>query len=282
MWFVSTVSDSRWAARGRGLELRFGDIVALAASDFVIPRSGVTSLIGPNGSGKSTLLAAVAGLHRPASGEITVLGVSPRQARARVAFVPQSTKVNDSLPVTVGEVVAMGRYASLGMVRRAGARDHEAVAEAIALLDLAEVAGRHVRELSGGQRQRVFVAQGLVQDRDVLLLDEPTTALDLVSARVIHEAIEVERASGRPVVVTTHDLEEARSSDHVILLAGRVVAEGPGDDVLTPENLSVAYRFKVSDGAGHVHLDDAAHAPVAGRHVHVEPPRYEHPGPHDH
>ncbi|CAN5900937.1 metal ABC transporter ATP-binding protein [soil metagenome] len=282
MPFVPGLTGSEWTARARGLELRFGDIVALAASDFGIPRSGVTSLIGPNGSGKSTLLAAVAGLHRPTSGEITVLGTTPIQARSRVAFVPQRTNVNDALPVTVREVVAMGRYASLGMVRRAGTRDHEAVAEAIALLDLTELSGRHVRELSGGQRQRVFVAQGLVQDRDVLLLDEPTTALDMVSARVIDEAIRVERASGRPVVVTTHDLEDARKSDHVILLAGRVVAEGLADHVLTPEHLSEAYRFNVSEEAGQVHLDDAAHSPVPGRHLHVEPPRYEHPGSHDH
>lgn len=255
-----------------GLVLAYGDRVALTASDFHFPSAAVTALIGPNGSGKSSVLAAVAGLLEPTAGHITVLGSSPTKVRSRIAFVPQSTKVNDVLPVTVREVVAMGRYASLGLVRRFGPKDREAVDEALLRLDLEPLAARHLRELSGGQRQRVFVAQGLVQERDLLLLDEPTTGLDLVSTEVIHDVIASERATGRAVVVTTHDFAEARASDHVVLLANRVVAQGNPDEVFTPENLSAAYGLEVSVADDHLELDDPAHQPTQRLHRHVDFP----------
>lgn len=264
------MSDLRPAVAANGLELRFGDTVALARSDFSLPGEGVSALIGPNGSGKSTVLSAIGGIHRPTIGTIEVLGTTPVRARPRVAYVLQSTKVNDALPVTVREVVAMGRYASKGMIARMGARDRQSIDEVLSRLDLEGLEHRHLRELSGGQRQRVFVAQGLVQERGLLLLDEPTMALDLVSAGVIREAIAGERVAGRPVVVTTHDLSEAQQADHVLLLANRVVAEGTPEEVLTPESLSEAYRSDIGDLAGHLYLDDAAHQPANPRHTHVE------------
>lgn len=258
------------AAAASSLVLKFGATVALAESDFELPSEGVTVLIGPNGSGKSTVLAAIAGLHAPAAGTIRTLGQEPSQVQSRVSLVPQSTKVNDALPLTVREVVAMGRYASLGLTGRFQEEDRAALEGALTRLDLLEIQSRHLPELSGGQRQRVFVAQGLVQERDLLLLDEPTIALDLVSARVIHDAIAEERAKGSPVVLTTHDLVDARQADHVLLLANRVVAAGAPDQVLTASNLAAAYGFEADDLAGHLHIDDAAHRPTAPRHVHGE------------
>ena len=269
---MPVMSGSGWAVEGRALELSFGGLVALAASDFQFPASGVTAVIGPNGSGKSTVLAAVAGLHRPSAGEIVVLGDTPRQSQPRVAFVPQSTKVNDALPVTVREVVSMGRYAALGLIGRFVAADRTAVDQALQRLDLMDLSHRHLRELSGGQRQRVFVAQGLVQDRQLLLMDEPTSALDLVSSAVIESVIDEERLTGRPLAVTTHDLGDAQRADHVVLLANRVVAEGPPESVLTAAHLSEAYRFDVTEVGGRLAFDDPAHAPAGGRHTHVEPP----------
>jgi iron complex transport system ATP-binding protein len=264
------VSVERSSAEATDLVLSYGKTVAVAESSFGLPAQGVTVVIGPNGSGKSTVLAAIAGLHRPASGRVRTLGADPVEVRSRVAFVPQSTQVNDALPVTVREVVAMGRYSSLGLMGRFGDEDRDALEEALERLDLVDLQARHLRELSGGQRQRVFVAQGLVQERDMLLLDEPTMALDVVSAGVIHDAIGDEANRGRPVVVTTHDFGEARQADYVLLLAGRVVAEGPPDQVLTAQHLAAAYGFEASELEGHLHLDDAAHRPAARRHVHGE------------
>lgn len=258
------------SAEATDLVLSYGKTVAIAESDFQLPATGVTVVIGPNGSGKSTVLAAIAGLHRPAAGRVRTLGEDPIDVRSRVAFVPQSTQVNDALPVTVREVVAMGRYSSLGLMGRFGDKDRDALEEALERLDLVGLQARHLRELSGGQRQRVFVAQGLVQERDMLLLDEPTMALDVVSAGVIHDAIAEEARRGRPVIVTTHDFGEARRADYVLLLAGRVVAEGPPDRVLTAEHLAAAYGFEASELEGHLHLDDAAHRPAVRRHLHGE------------
>lgn len=262
------------AVEATGLELRFGRVVALAPSDLAIPDGAVTVLIGPNGSGKSSLLSAVAGLVEPTAGRLTVFGMTPKDVRARIALVPQSTRVNDALPVTVREVVAMGRYADLGLMRRFRPEDRQAVDEAIRLLDLEDLEGRHLRELSGGQRQRVFVAQGLVQPRDMLLADEPTTGLDIGSTDAIRRAIQAEREAGRAVVVTTHDFTQAQAADHVVLLANRVVAVGSPEEVLTSEHLAAAYGLEASRIAPHVHLDDAAHTPVASRHVHLEPRHY--------
>lgn len=258
------------ATCGHGVEARYGEFLALGRSDFTVPAGSFTALIGPNGSGKSTLLSVIAGLQDPSAGTVEVLGKSPDSARQRVAFVPQSTLVNDVLPVTVREVVAMGRYASLGLLGRYRRSDRDAVEEALGTLYLEDLVDRHVRELSGGQRQRVFVAQGLAQERDMLLLDEPHTGLDIQSEAVITTVIEAERADGRTVVVTTHDLAEASRADHVILLSGRVVTQGPPASVLTAEPLSEAYRAKIVEVDGRLVFDDPAHAAAVIPHVHVD------------
>lgn len=258
------------AASGSGTELRYGDLVAISTSDFSIPAGQTTAVIGPNGSGKSTLLAAIAGVHKPTSGTVTVLGTTPEKARPQVAFVPQSTKVNEALPVTVREVVAMGRYPSLGFLRRFTTADRHAVDAAMERLDLIPIATRHVAELSGGQRQRVFVAQGLAQERRLLLLDEPMTALDGTSAAIVDRVVRDERDEGRTVILTTHDLSEAERCDHVVLVGGRVVSQGPPAKVLTAEILSEVYRSQVLEVDGRLLFDDPAHASHGGRHVHSD------------
>ena len=251
--------------------LTYGRVPALARSSFRIPSGAVTTLIGPNGSGKSTVLNAIAGLLQPITGRIEVLGKTPTEARRRVAYVLQTTKVNEALPVTVREVVGMGRYSSSGSLQLLDAADREVVEVALKELDLIPLASRHLRELSGGERQRVFVAQGMAQDREILLLDEPLTGLDLMSGTAISAAVEAERRAGRTVVMSTHSLVDAAASDHVILLSNRVVAEGQPTDVLTLELLQEAYGEGVVEMAdGGVFVDDAAHQPVPGRHVHQE------------
>ncbi|HEX6298984.1 MAG TPA: zinc ABC transporter ATP-binding protein AztA [Acidimicrobiia bacterium] len=252
------------AVRGEAFSVSYGRLTAIGPSDFEIPSGGVTAIIGPNGSGKSTLLNAIAGLVEPSAGTIEVSA-----DRRRISYVMQATKVNESLPVTVREVVAMGRYASLGGYRRMRPVDREAVDEALERLAIVDLAGRHLHDLSGGQRQRVFVAQGLAQEHDILLLDEPLTGLDLTTAHAIDEVIHAETNDGCAVIMTTHDLSEAGSADYVLLLAGRVIAGGVPSEVITEATLIEAYGPSLLHvEKGRVFLDDPAHSPVAGRHAH--------------
>ena len=262
---MRNVPVSGVAVHAEDLVLAHDGRVAIRASSFDIPSGKITAVIGPNGSGKSTLLDGIAGLIHPSSGSLVV---SPADEQ-RIAYVLQTRKVNDALPVTVREVVTMGRYASRGAYGRLTATDRQIVDESLARMAITDLADRHLNELSGGQRQRVFVAQGLAQDHDMLLLDEPLTGLDLISAQAIDSVIHHENAHGCTVVMSTHDLAEARAADHVVLLSGGVVASGLPHHVLTEDHLAAAYGGMSvhRDGDGLV-IDDPAHQPVEERHVH--------------
>ncbi|HEX6230486.1 MAG TPA: metal ABC transporter ATP-binding protein, partial [Actinomycetota bacterium] len=210
---------------------------------------------------------AIAGLLAPVSGELAVR--IPTGDRAAIAYVLQATTVNEAMPVTVQEVVAMGRYARLGLFRPFGEQDRRVCREAMERLDILDLASRHLDELSGGQRQRVFVAQGLAQQSRLLLLDEPVTGLDLLSKETILAVVQEERARGVTVILTTHDLAEAAEADSVLLLSGRVVASGSPTWVLTPENLSEAYGVRLVAEEGATMVDDAHHRAAARRHAHL-------------
>lgn len=258
------------AARGENVELAYNGHRVVSRSDFTVPAGRLTAVIGPNGSGKSTLLNALTGLVRIIGGRVEVFGGAPEAGHRRVAYVLQSTMVNAVMPVTVREVVAMGRYGARGAFGRMGDADRRACEEAMERLDVARLSSRPLTGLSGGQRQRVFVAQGLAQQADMLLLDEPLTGLDIASRERIVAAVSDELERGRTVVLTTHDLSEAAGADHVILMTGRVAAEGPPTEVLDPDLLSAAYGIALvhlEDGG--IVLDDAAHQPLR-RHVHFE------------
>ena len=245
------------AAIAEGLELAHGHHLVLEAATFSLPGAAVTALIGPNGAGKTTLLHALAGLLPPRAGR---LDVPASATRGSVAYVLQGTQVSSHLPLSVRETVTMGRYASAGAVRRLRAADRDAVDRAIEALGLGDIARRPLHQLSGGQRQRAFVAQGLAQEAQLLLLDEPLTGLDLVSRKHILDAIDAERAAGHAVVVSTHDLGDASEADHLLLLAGRVVASGVPAEVLTDDNLVEAYGghlLRLGDRT--LILDDHAH-----------------------
>lgn len=248
---------------------RYGRRTAVAPASFTIPEGSITAIIGPNGSGKSTTLNGIAGLVEPATGSIEVLpiGENPR----RLAYVLQTTKVNDSLPITVREVVTMGRYPTTGPYRWLTDTDRAAVRTAMERMNIVGLADRHLTELSGGQRQRVFVAQGIAQDHDMLLLDEPLTGLDMTSAQAIDHVIHDEQAHGCTIVLTTHDLTAAQVADHVILMSGRVVASGSPDVVLTTEYLREAYGPSLIHVEGtRLFLDDPVHRTTAPRHEHQD------------
>ncbi|MEU3901437.1 zinc ABC transporter ATP-binding protein AztA [Streptomyces sp. NPDC045251] len=202
-----------------------------------IPALATTALVGPNGSGKSTLLGVLAGVLRPTAGDVHHDGDRPP------AFVPQRGAVADALPLTVRQTVEMGRWGERGPWRRLTLEDRARVDSALDRLHVADLAGRQLGELSGGQRQRVLVAQGLAQDSDLLLLDEPTTGLDPEARERIATLLTELVADGVTVVQATHDLQAARSADACLLLRdGRLAGQGQPDAVLTTSALAEVWQ----------------------------------------
>jgi ABC-type Mn2+/Zn2+ transport system ATPase subunit len=243
-----------------GVTVTYGPIVALDDVTCRFDDGTATALVGPNGSGKTTLLHVVAGLVAPTRGSLV-----PAPALGSVAYVPQQPGRGHWIPLTAGEVVAMGRYGRRGLLGRLRGDDHRHIAEAAERLEVAAVLDRQYGSLSGGLRQRVLVAQALAQDAPTLLLDEPITGLDLASQQRILEVIAEETAARRMVVFSTHHLDEAERSDRVVLLAGHVVADGTPAEVLTAELLRRAYGSRVlaSGDTGPVTFDDHGHGSPA-------------------
>ncbi len=235
------------------LEVRYGDRVALSGLDLTVAAGSTLAVIGPNGSGKSTLLGTLAGTVEPSSGTKKVSGASP-------ALVLQSTDVDKSLPITVRDTVSLARYATLGLFGRFRTADREAVDQAMARMAVDDLASRQLHDLSGGQRQRVLVAQGLAQDTDVLLLDEPVTGLDVTSRSIILNVIDEEAAAGRTVVMTTHNLDDARRCTQVLLLDTTPIAVGPPSEVLTEEHLLRAFGGRFIRVGDELILDDPHHS----------------------
>ena len=235
------------------LTVRYGEVCALHDTTFTVAPGTSLAVIGPNGSGKSTLLRAIAGLVEPADGRVAL------PAQESPAFVLQSTDVERSLPITVRDTVAVARYPSVGLLRRFTRRDHEIIDRAMERLSVADLAHRQLHDLSGGQRQRVMVAQGLAQDAPLLLLDEPVTGLDVVSRALILDIVDEERSAGRIILLTTHNLDDAKRCDQVLLLSGAPVALGPPDQVLCEEHLRNAFGGRFIRVGDALILDDPHH-----------------------
>ncbi|WP_052850127.1 ABC transporter ATP-binding protein [Streptomyces avicenniae] len=224
----------------------------LGGVDLTLRAGAVSVLVGPNGCGKSTLLRTVAGLLPPIGGTVTVDGVAPgtltrRVLSQRLAFLPQSSLTPAG--VTVRELVRHGRYAHRGVFGRHTAEDTEAVGWALDVTDAAPLADRRLDELSGGERQRAWLATVLAQRAGVLLLDEPTTFLDLRHQFEVLDVVKrLATEHGIACGVVLHDLTQAAAyADEVLVTAhGRVVATGAPEDVLTPEVIDAAFGIEVS------------------------------------
>lgn len=239
--------------RCRDLTFRYPDAPRPAVDGVTLelPAGGCTAVLGPNGSGKSTLLRLLLGTLAPASGTVE-FGGRPlsgwsREALAReVGVVPQGEE--NAFPLTVRELVAMGRYPYLGPWRRPGPDDHAAVDRALRRCDVHAVAERGVGTLSGGERQRARVARALAQEPATLALDEPTAALDVAHEMAIFELLRALGRAGTTVLVITHSLNlAARYADRLVLMeGGRVAADGPPADVLRRETVERVYGWPVS------------------------------------
>jgi manganese transport system ATP-binding protein len=217
-----------------GLVVQYDRVRALDGVTLTVDAGTALGIVGPNGSGKSTLLKTVAGLVAPLSGTVRVLGLPPRKLPAgTIGYVPQIDDVDFAFPVSVRDVVAMGRYPHLRPLQRFSAHDRAVVDDAIAALDLGALADRHISELSGGQQQRTFVARAIAQEPKLLLLDEPTTGVDAATEDALLHLIRRLVADGMPVMMTTHDLDRAPEwFDRLVVVDRHVLADGLPDDVL--------------------------------------------------
>ena len=214
---------------------------------------------------------------RPVPGTVEVLGAAPGVAARRVAYLPQAEAVDWEFPVTVGEVVMMGRYARLGFGRQPGSNDRERVASALTTVGMADAVNRQIGALSGGQRRRVFLARALAAEPELYLLDEPVTGVDATTQEDLMDVLEAEARAGKTVIATTHDLICAAQRFHeAAFLNGRLVAQGPAELVLDQKLLSETYGGHVlvlpGDG-GRLVIDDAHHhdeSAAGERHYHDE------------
>lgn len=226
------------------LVVRYGDILALDGVSLSVAWGRITGLIGMNGSGKSTLFKAVMGLVAADRGVVHLDGGSAAAARRRglVGYVPQSEDVDWTFPLSVHDVVMMGRYGHLGLTRRPRAVDRDAVADALERVELTELADRQIGQLSGGQRKRAFLARAIAQNARILLLDEPFSGVDKPSEATIVRLLRELADDGHAILVSTHDLHALPGlADDAVLLLHRVLFHGAVAQALRPENLARAF-----------------------------------------
>ncbi len=251
----------------------YGDRVALENVNLAVEAGSLLAVVGPNGAGKSTLLKLMAGLLQPWHGRVEVLGHPAGQQARRVAYVPQAELVDWGFPVTVNDVVMMGRYPALGRFRRPGPDDRRSVAAALEQVGMAAHASTQIGELSGGQRRRVFLARALAAGPDLFLLDEPVTGVDATTQEDLMDILEAEARGGKTVVATTHDLACAAQRFQQVATVNRtIIAHGPSSLILDPDVLARTYGGHLLVLGGQtVVLDDAHHhddAPGKERHFH--------------
>ncbi len=258
---------------------------ALRDASFALAAGSICALVGVNGSGKSTLFKAIMGFVQPGRGTVTMGGLPVRQAQRRnwVAYVPQAEEVDWTFPVSVHDVVMMGRYGYMNFLRQARAEDRERVRESLERVRMWEYRDRQIGELSGGQKKRVFLARALAQGGRVILLDEPFTGVDVKTEAAIIDLLRELRAAGHIMLVSTHNLGSVPDfCDQVVLINRTVLASGPTAEVFTEENLARAFggalrHFRLdkstvddSDGRAVTLLTDDERPVVFGRGGHLE------------
>jgi manganese/iron transport system ATP-binding protein len=231
--------------------VRYESHTALEDVTFSLEMGQRVAVVGPNGAGKSTLFRVIAGVLNPTEGQVRVAGHCPG-GHICIAYLPQRSQVDWRFPVTVADVVMMGRVGRIGLLRRPARRDRAYVAECLRIVGIADLANRQIGELSGGQQQRMFIARALAQEAELMLMDEPLTGLDIGAQNEIMRILDSLRERGVTVMVATHDLSSAAEQfDRVMLLNSRLIGFGAPQDVLTPQRLESAY-------GGHLHMVQTA------------------------
>jgi manganese/zinc/iron transport system ATP- binding protein len=230
-----------------GLTVSYGEKPAVFSVDATFPAGEMIAIVGPNGAGKSTLLKAVLGIVKPLSGRVSVFGTPLSKARHRLAYVPQRASVDWDFPTRVIDVVMMGLYRDLGLLRLVRSHHREKALRALDRVGMADFADRQIGQLSGGQQQRVFLARSLAQDADLYLLDEPFSGVDAATERAIVDVLKQLRGEQRTVVCVHHDLSTVDDYfDRVLLINVRKIAEGSVGSVFTEKNLQATYGGRLA------------------------------------
>ncbi len=227
-----------------GVSVYYGERAALRDATIRIPHGTLFGVIGMNGAGKSTLFKVAMGLVEPSSGTVRVCGRTPREAQKLgcVAYAPQSELVDWDFPVSVYDVVMMGRYGSQNIFRTPRASDETHVIEALKRVEMLDFKDRQIGELSGGQKKRVFIARALAQGAEVLILDEPFAGLDATREKALTELLLSLKSEGKTIILATHELTSLSDyCDHVALIKKTVLAYGPTREVFTRELVSQAF-----------------------------------------
>lgn len=241
----------------------YGGNVALRDAHLEVMEGSICGLIGVNGSGKSTLFKAIMGFLTPTSGRVFIDDMPVRKAQklGRIAYVPQTDEIDFDFPVSVWDVVLMGRYGFMNLLRIPSARDKEIAQRALEQVSLLEYRNRQIGELSGGQKKRVFLARALAQEAEILVLDEPFSGVDASAQADMMDMLDVLRRDGMTILLSTHDLGLAfRRFDRVLAMRYHLVAYGPPSEVYTPDVLAQVYGSRLAaldDGHGvTVFVDD--------------------------
>ncbi|HDM8196916.1 manganese/iron ABC transporter ATP-binding protein [Vibrio harveyi] len=217
---------------------------ALYDASFSLPKGSITALVGVNGSGKSTLFKSIMGFVPVSQGSVEILGMPAKKALKQnvVAYVPQSEEIDWNFPVLVEDVVMMGRYGHMGLLRIPKQTDHDIVTAALDRVNMTAFRKRQIGELSGGQKKRVFLARALAQESDVILLDEPFTGVDVQTEEQIMALLRDLRDEGKVMLVSTHNLGSVPDfCDRTVLINRTVLASGMTSEIFTPENLELAF-----------------------------------------
>jgi ABC-type Mn2+/Zn2+ transport system ATPase subunit len=219
--------------------------VALHGASLQLPMGTICGLLGMNGAGKSTLFKSIMGFVKPTSGQVLIQGLSMRQVQKRnlVAYVPQSEEVDWDFPVSVYDVVMMGRYGYMNFLRLPSEADRQAVRESLERVQMWDLRDRQIGELSGGQKKRTFFARALAQQAQVLLLDEPFAGVDVKTEKLMIELLLELKQAGQTILISTHDLASITTfCDQVVLINRSVLAYGNTSEVFTEENLSRTFE----------------------------------------
>lgn len=241
----------------QNITVRYNGRVALEDVTFHLHAGERIAVVGPNGAGKSTLFQVVSGVLQPSAGEVNIFGSRPR-GHVCIAYIPQRSQVDWNFPVSVADVVMMGRSAKLGMLNWPHKSDWEYVHRALEIVELSDLAQRQIGQLSGGQQQRMFIARALAQEAELMLMDEPLSGLDTPSQEGLLNLLDTLRNQHVTVMVATHDLDQAaRHFDRIMLLNHRIIAFDLPQNVLHTDHLLQAYggRLKIDPG-GTMLVDD--------------------------